>query len=73
MEVTDLAHLCGMPTSTFLRTWPSIEPCFQADDDGRLHSKRLDAERGKQRGYRAQARNAAIARWQGRWAQTGTK
>ena len=47
-EPVRLARILKVRHQTFLRLWPSLEPCFSLQD-GRLVQKRMEQERYKQR------------------------
>jgi uncharacterized protein YdaU (DUF1376 family) len=54
LETDKLAKLVEMPLPRFTKVWENsvLRQCFQVNDDGRLHHKRLDEERVKQDHYR---------------------
>lgn len=54
LETVALAGILKLPLRRFTKLWETsiVRQCFQLQDDGRLHHKRLDAEREKQSKYR---------------------
>jgi uncharacterized protein YdaU (DUF1376 family) len=60
----ELAQMVKMPAPRFERLWQGpLGCCFYVNGDGRLHHKRLDAEREKQEQYRRRQSRAAASRW----------
>lgn len=52
-DLKELAQMLKMPAPRFSRIWHGpLSQCFQANGDGKLHHKRLDAEREKQEQFR---------------------
>ena len=53
-DTEHLAQIIGMTPQRFLKLWTHsvLQQCFFVNGDGRLHHKRLDAERQKQENYR---------------------
>lgn len=52
-DVALLAKLCGLPSSSFSKSWAAIAPCFRASNQpDRLIHPRLEKERKKQRAFR---------------------
>lgn len=68
LETKQLAMLVNMPLARFTKLWEHspIKQCFQVNEDGRLHHKRLDVERDKQDTYRRRQADAAAVRWEKR-------
>lgn len=63
-DMKQLARMAQLPAVRFERLWHGpLSRCFQANGDGRLHHKRLDAEREKQTAYRRRQADAAALRW----------
>ena len=50
-DTQSLARRVCVPSRTFQRLWPLIEPCFQTDGNS-ITSLRLEAEKAKQAAYR---------------------
>jgi uncharacterized protein YdaU (DUF1376 family) len=72
LETQALARMARMPIKQFTRLWENsiVKTCFKlSDEDGRLHHKRLDEERDKQRTYNKgqseSGKRGAEARWGG--------
>lgn len=62
LETEALAHFARMPLKQFTKVWENalVRSCFHVGEDGRLHQKRLDAEREKQTAFkRRQSDNGA--------------
>jgi uncharacterized protein YdaU (DUF1376 family) len=58
-----LARLAGAGLRQFKAWWPSIQPCFQVNADGRLVNTRLDRERDSQQRFRSSQSHRGAARW----------
>jgi uncharacterized protein YdaU (DUF1376 family) len=58
-----LARLSGATTRQLRALWPSISPCFQTTEDGRLVNRRLELERAKQITFRSTQQQRSAARW----------
>ena len=54
LDTDTLARLLHLPLPRFTKLWENspLRQCFFVADDGRMHHKRLDAERAKQAAYR---------------------
>lgn len=66
LETDVLAKVVGMPIKRFTALWENsvLRKCFQLEEDGRLHHKRLDEERTKQTKFSRRQTDNANARWQ---------
>lgn len=65
LETDVLAKLVTMPLARFTKIWETsvLRQCFQLEEDGRLHHKRLDAERAKQKGFSQTQSDNSNVRW----------
>lgn len=60
-DVARLARVSGASLGEMREAWPSVRPCFEVDDDGRLYHPRLEKEREAALHRRRMAKKAARA------------